>query len=442
MSYEPYIAAHRFGLGSGVTEMTQIKRNPRGWLLNQLKPGNISVLRGNFKSTEELTKTVAGIKDMMQKQQINLIKKGLEVYRSEMEVRFAQAITTDSPLLERLVLFWSNHFTVSAKGKPFISWLVGAYEREAIRPHVLGKFSDMLLAVARHPAMLIYLDNVVSMGPNSQFGKRRGKGLNENLAREILELHTLGVNGGYTQNDVINLAKIITGWTITPPKFGGGGYRFIQFIHEPGTHTLLGKGYSQSGEAQGIAALTDLANHPSTARFIATKMARHFISDTPSEKSIRKLEKTFLNTGGDLRALTETLINMPEVWKTPLPKIKKPYEMIVSTFRLTPVPPDKIDFKRIAQSLALLDHLPFQATSPAGWPDTTESWLSPNSMMNRVEWCHALSQVLRPRENPVMVAKTVLDGVANPETLKWIERAPSPEDGMALLLASPEWQRR
>lgn len=442
MSYQSYIASHRFGLGSDVTEMRLIQKNPKAWLLNQLHSSQTTVIQGHFQSTDDLTRTVASIRNAKKKKQIGLVKKGLEVYRDEMEARFKHAIITDTPLLERLVLFWSNHFTVSFKGKPYISWLVGAYEREAIRPHVLGRFSDLLLAVVRHPAMLVYLDNVGSFGPNSLIGKRRNTGLNENLAREILELHTLGVHGGYTQNDVISLAKIITGWTVKPPRFGGGGYQFIDAVHEPGLQTLLGRTYPYTGEAQGIAALTDLANHPSTARFLATKIARHFIADTPPEKSIKKLEQTFLNTGGDLRAMTETLINMREVWDTPFPKLKKPYEMVVSTMRLTQVSPDKIPFKRVAQSLALLDHMPFQATSPAGWPDTTAGWLSPNSMMNRVEWCHALAQVLRPQNNPLNIAKTVLAGAAHPDTLKWIERAPTPVDGMALLLSSPEWQRR
>jgi uncharacterized protein (DUF1800 family) len=290
--------------------------------------------------------------------------------------------------------------------------------------------------------MLIYLDNVKSFGPNSRFGRAKNKGLNENLAREILELHTLGVDGGYTQSDVIGLAKIITGWRLVPPRQGGGGYQFNAAMHEPGAHKLLGKSYAQNGERQGIAALWDLAHHPSTARFIAKKMATHFISDTPSEKSIRKLEQIFLKTGGDLKAMIATLFEMKEVWQTALPKVKKPYDMIVSTFRLTQVSPGHIPFRRIERSLRLLDHIPFYAPSPAGWPDTADDWLSPNAVMNRVEWCHALAQSVRLNENPARVAKIALAGVANPDTLVWIDRAPTPVDGLALLLSSPEWQRR
>ena len=441
MAYNPYIAAHRFGLGSDVEEMQAIASNPRSWLLGQIKSKN-TVLNGAFKTTDELTKRVAKIKGAKQAERKKIIKGGFDIYRDEMEQRFKQAISTDTPLIERLVMFWSNHFAVSYKGKPFIAGLVGAYEREAIRSHILGNFSDMLRAVVEHPAMLVYLDNVQSFGPNSVVGKRRKRGLNENLAREILELHTLGVDGGYKQADVIEFAKVLTGWTVKPPRFGGGGFEFIDYVHEPGTHTVLGKDYKQKGQAQGIAVLNDLAKHPSTARFIATKMARHFIADKPSQSSIRRLERTFINSKGNLKAMVETLISMPEVWRDPLPKVKTPYEMIVSSFRVVNAPVKKVKFKRIAQSLALLDHVPFQAPSPQGWPDRASDWISPNATINRVEWCHAFAQVLRPKDNPLQLAQSVLAGVAKADTLMWIERAPSPVDGLALMLASPEWQRR
>ncbi len=442
MTYQSYIAAHRFGLGASGEDMRRIAQNPKGWLKAQIKSGAQTTLPGSFKSTDEIAKQVSKIKAAKQAERKKIIRSGLELYRDEMEARFHHGIKTDTPLIERLVMFWSNHFAVSFKGKPYIAGLMGAYERDAIRPHVLGKFSDMLRAVVEHPAMLVYLDNVQSFGPNSVIGKRRNRGLNENLAREILELHTLGVDGGYTQQDVIGFAKILTGWTVKPPRQGGGGFEFIKYIHEPGDHVLLGKKYDQKNQAQGIAALNDLARHPSTARFVATKMARHFISDNPSKSSIKKLERTFINTDGDLKAMVNTLINMPEVWKNPLPKIKKPYEMVVSCFRLMDIPASKMPFKRVAQSLALLEHVPFQAPSPKGWPDTTDDWLSPNAMMNRVEWCHAFAQIIRPKENPLDFARSAFGSVASADTLTWIERAPSPVDGLALMLASPEWQRR
>ena len=444
LSYNPYIAAHRFGLGSGVEEMKIISKAPKSWLLNQVKTEVDTSLKGSFKNTQVITKQVIEIRRAKTKERKQLMKAGFDLYRYEMEMRFKQAISTNTPLIERLTMFWSNHFAVSLKGKPFLAALTGVYEREAIRPHVLGKFSDMLRSVVEHPAMLAYLDNVQSIGPNSIAGKRRGKGLNENLAREIMELHTLGVDGGYSQDDVIEFAKILTGWTVRPKKlFGGGGkFEFIERIHEPGRRILLGKTYNQKGQDQGIVALNDLAKHPSTARFIATKLARHFISDDPPKSAIKKLERSFLKSGGDLRELTLTLINMAEVWERQLPKIKTPYEMVVASFRAVNAPIKKVGFEKIAQSLALLDHLPFQAPSPQGWPDRVDDWLSPNAMMNRVEWCHAFAQVMRPKESPLELAQNLLSEVASGDTMLWIERAPSPVDGLALLLASPQWQRR
>lgn len=440
MVYSPYLAANRFGLGASVRDMTFIEFDPRRWVLNQLK-ANAS-LPDKYEDSASITKRLLHLKDMDASGKNVLIKEGLKVYRDELAARFSHAVSTENPVLERLVNFWSNHFTVSLKGKPQIAALVGAFEREAIRPHILGKFSDMLLASTQHPAMLIYLDNAQSIGPNSFVGKRRNKGLNENLAREILELHTLGVNGGYTQDDVIALAKIITGWSITPPKQGGGGFEYIRAMHEIGTQKLLGKNYPQTNMAQGIAALKDLATHPSTARFIATKLARHFIDDNPPDICIRRLENAFLKTGGDLKAVMETLIYMEESWALPAQKVKKPYDLMVSSFRLAEADPELIPPRKIFQSLGLFEHVPFGAPSPAGWPDTEKDWLSPNAVMNRVEWCYAFAQALQPKDQPLRVAQTVLADTANPETLMWIERAPSATEGFALLLASPEWQRR
>ena len=203
-----------------------------------------------------------------------------------MAARIEHARTTDAAFLERLVMFWSNHFCVNAN-KGAVLGMAGAFEREAIRPHVLGRFADMLLAVEQHPAMLIYLDNQASTGPNSQVGRNRGRGLNENLAREILELHTLGVDGGYTQADVTNLARVITGWTVgqpNQPNAEHGRFHFAPARHEPGRHPVLGKRYGDAGVRAGEACLADLARHPSTARHIARKLAAHFVAETPPHR--------------------------------------------------------------------------------------------------------------------------------------------------------------
>ena len=442
MSYQRYTMLHRFGLGPQIGLGT-VGNNPKTWLSKQLRQHNHLSLPGKFSSTDALGKKIANFKKTKTENAKKKARKEFKnIYTEEMRARFLYSLNTTTPFAERLVHFWSNHFTVSVLGKQYMSALVGSFEREAIRPHVLGKFSDMLLAVVQHPAMLLYLDNASSIGPHSRAGKKRRKGLNENLAREILELHTLGVNGGYTQQDVIALAKIITGWTITPPRQGGGGFKYIDAIHEPGAHKLLGKSYTQNGQAQGIQALKDLAAHPSTAKFVATKMAMHFVSDNPPKKVIQRLTNIYQRTDGDLKAMAEALIDMPEIWKTPLTKIKTPYEMIVSSLRLLGATGERMDFKKVTGTLQLLDHMPFSAPSPAGWSDEAQDWISPNSTINRVEWCHALAHLADPKIKPLDLAKKNFGSVANPETLTWIERAPSGKEGLALLLASPEWQRR
>src|SRR5256885_1257107 len=217
----------------------------------------------------------------------------------EARAHYEPAINADIGFVERLVWFWSNHFCVNADA----TVMAGAYEREAIRPHVLGRFADMLLAAESHPAMLIYLDNAQSMGPNSVAGVNRDRGLNENLAREILELHTLGVRTVYTQEDVTSFAKVITGWTLLTTETNphhGGEFLYHPRMHEPGAQTVLGKAYRDTGVEQGRAVFADLARHQATAKHIAGKLARHFIADDPPPPLVERLTQRFIETDGDL----------------------------------------------------------------------------------------------------------------------------------------------
>ena len=226
--------------------------------------------------------------------------------------------------------FWSNHFCISADK---IQSMSGAYEREAIRPHVLGRFGDMLQAVESHPAMLFYLDQAASMGPNSIAGINRTRGLNENLAREILELHTLGVRTGYTQDDVIRFANVLTGWTFLPagdnPEHGGE-FTFNRRLHEPGPQKVVDKVYEDTGVEQGRAVLRDLAVHPSTATHVATKLVRYFIADEPPPALVERLAQVFRDTGGDLKEVTKALVTSSEAWTLPRTKLKRPSEWVVS----------------------------------------------------------------------------------------------------------------
>src|SRR5690606_8654814 len=256
---------------------------------------------------------------------------------AEMEGVLTHRLTTDTPVLERLVAFWSNHLCISASANIRVAALAGAYEREAIRPHVLGRFEDMGLASASHPAMLMYLANAQSIGPASpsaraQQRRRAGarRGLNENYARELLELHTLRVDGGYTQQDVQELARIFTGWTISglpgarrAGSAGSGGdsssddsirHVFQPLMHEPGSKMVLGVRYEEAGADEGRRVIRALCRHPSTARFIARKLATHYIADTPPAAAVDAVARTFADTDGDLRATMRALIARPEAW--------------------------------------------------------------------------------------------------------------------------------
>jgi len=258
------------------------------------------------------------------------------IFQAEVQARFARLVDTENAFLERLVLFWSNHFAVSlAKGGP-MRVLAGAFEREAIRPHVLGRFADMLVAVEKHPVMLIYLDNQQSIGPASRSGQNGRRGLNENLAREILELHTLGVDGGYSQDDVTSLARIITGWTFVQPDddaLYGGRFTFAPVRHEPGRHVLLGKTYPEGGLEQGEEALADIARHPAAAHHIAAKLARHFVADDPPPALVENLTHVFRITDGDLYAVSYALVDAAEAWDREARKLRSPEEFVIAAFR-------------------------------------------------------------------------------------------------------------
>src|SRR3954470_21644918 len=259
----------------------------------------------------------------------NIIQK---TYRAEALARLQRAVIADCGLVERLVVFWSNHFCISASKGGIARMWAGAFEREAIRPYVLGRFGDMLKAVEQHPAMLFFLDNQQSLGPESRAGQNRKRGLNENLAREIMELHTLGVGGGYSQDDVASLARIITGWTFAGRRgqLGTpGAFVFNANAHQPGAQRLLGKTYENTGLAQGEAALADLARHPSTAKFIAAKFARHLVADDPPPALVARLRDVFNKSDGDFKALTMALVDSDEAWQMPMTKLRSPYEFLV-----------------------------------------------------------------------------------------------------------------
>lgn len=470
------IAANRFGLGARPGELKTIAGDPRGWLAAQMTPepalpAPLAALPPTGEAATAFARWIASIGIGPQALAADSkaaagakLPQGMTIEQSFVQAmgpghaaavaaRFQTATQTDRPFFERWVRFWSNHFTLSVT-KPQVIALPQAFERDVIRPNAMGSFAAMLTASTRHPGMLVYLDNIVSIGPNSFLAKRpqflpdyareRMKGLNENLAREILELHTLGVRSGYTQDDVVALAKIITGWSARQ-GFNGEApadpFNFIRAAHEPGPQTLLGKVYTEGGLEQGERALADLAAHPATARHCATKIARHFVADEPPPAVVDRLAAAFQRSNGDLKAVAVALVDSPEAWSPTPAKIKPPDDYLVSAVRATGGPPLKG-----AQLTALLTRMgqrPWAPPGPDGWPDIQGAWIGADAVWKRIEWASAAAQALGSAGlDPAAVADDALGPQLSEATLRAVRGAESPAQGLALFLVSPEFQRR
>lgn len=364
------------------------------------------------------------------------------VFLAEVEARLSKAYREPAlGFAERMVLFWSNHFAVSAAKGPIVRVIAGAFEREAIRPHVFGRFADMLMAVETHPAMLVYLDNQRSVGAESRAGASSKRGLNENLAREILELHTLGVGGGYTQADVTALAEIITGWTIVGPqaRLGQPGtFVFNPRAHEPGPRTLLGVRYPAGGQEQGRAALLALARHPATARHLALKLARHFVADTPPPELVDALASTFTRTDGDLAAVSETLVSHDLAWQAERGKMRSPLEFAIALVRATAMTPR---VPRFAGALASMGQPLWAPPGPNGFSDMTATWASAEGLSARMDvasWAAEQATGQDPRQ----LAESLSGPLLSAATREAVARAETRRQGLALLFLSPEFQRR
>ncbi|AMJ60796.1 DUF1800 domain-containing protein [Bosea sp. PAMC 26642] len=364
-------------------------------------------------------------------------------YRDEVMARTRLALDAETGFGERMVQFWSNHFCIGATKSNMTRIMAGAYEREAIRPHVFGRFEDMLVAAESHPAMLDFLDNRLSIGPGSPAGKRRGRGLNENLAREILELHTLGVSGGYAQADVTNLARIITGWTVVGREavLGfPGSFAFNAGLHEPGPQPLLDKRYEQPGKAQGLAALGDLARHPATARFIALKLARAFVADEPPSAVVGRLESVFRETDGDLAAVSLALLQSNEAWSAPPTKIRTPQDFLLASCRALGRKPD---FGQVVGPLTAMGQPFWQPGGPNGYPDSNDAWASAEGIKTRIDVAAGWGrQAAGSVPDPRALTEEILGPLASAETRAAVARAESKPQALALLLMSPEFQRR
>jgi uncharacterized protein (DUF1800 family) len=362
------------------------------------------------------------------------------VFQSEARAELDFALTTTTPFCERLVWFWTNHFTVSVRGGA--APVQGAFVEEAIRPHITGRFQDMVMAVMHHPAMLIYLNNAQSIGPDSPAGERTHRGLNENLARECMELHTVSPAAGYTQADVTNFAKVLTGWSIEVRE-DPLGFRFRPQAHEPGTEVIMGRRFPP-GEEGGVAALQFLANHPSTHHFLATKLACHFVADNPPPDAVRHIEGALRDTGGNLGFAAASLITLDAAWQ-PAAKLRTPQDYVVACVRALDLPPDQ----RASMNLpGILNNLgqPFgNAPQPNGWGDRASDWSGPEAMMRRIDWAYGFSGRAAGLPNPrdaADLAEASLGPLLTDNTLQAVRRAGSRRDAMTLLLTAPEFQRR
>jgi len=396
---------------------------------------------GNANAMVQAPKGMAAAKDMGNGMKPMPVQRDANL--NEAMARFLQAYAATTGFAERLVWFWSNHFCVStAKGQE-IEMTAGSFEREAIRPNILGHFSTLVRAVEQHPAMLYYLDNQQSIGPNSKAGQRRGKGLNENLAREIMELHTLGVGSGYTQTDVTSLARIITGWTFlgrNAKEGEPGTFSFNANYHEPGAQKLLGKSYPQADITQGLAALDDLSVNPATAKHVAFKLARHFVSDAPPAPLVDRLAQTFLKSAGDLKVVTRALIDSDEAWATPASKIKSPQEFLLSAIRALGSEPD--DPKPLLNALNNLGQPLWRPSGPNGFGDTNDVWTSPEGIKVRLEVASLRARKTKTDANPNELLLAICGPSVSNDTKQAVARAESKQQALALLLMSPEFQRR
>lgn len=467
---QSFVALQRFGLGARPGDLSATARDPRGAVLAEITPDAAKIADPLLPDTIAALRAIRQIQMARKAGKAEAADTGGDAASTmdmmpaakgkpppgknagtdkpdnplvqEMAARLDKATAASVGFAERWAMFWSNHFAVEAESSQMARWVVGAYDREAIRPHVFGRFADLLYAATRHPAMLRYLNNATSIGPTSRAGRKRGKGLNENHARELMELHTIGVDAGYTQADVTSLAKVLTGWTFgqnleQPDRFGR--FTFNVNAHEPGPETILGRTYGQAGVKQGEAVLDMLAEHPATATHIATKLVRAFVADIPPPNLVAAVAKTFTDTGGDLAAVAKALVGADESWLTPMEKLRLPQDYLLAAVRglgLTPKP------LQVLKALKTLGQPLFNPPSPQGFPDDAATWLAPDAMTNRLDVAQNLAQQADAGSDPRQLADAILGERQSPQTRDAIAHAESPVQGLTILLMSPEFQRR
>ncbi len=476
-------AANRFGLGAKPGTLDAL-HDPRGALIEQVRASssNTAAFAGLTSSADYLAAEISYRLDRRARKHAretanntagaDQIKAALGGFRkqfggqllAEGAARWHVALAASIGFDERLVRFWSNHFAVSIDKRQSLLY-AAPMEREVIRPLAFGRFQDLLLGVETHPAMLRYLDNAKSIGPDSRYGEhvaqrfggvgaqpKRKSGLNENLAREILELHTLGVDGGYTQADVTEFARAITGWSLRGPRgdhFGGAtsdassqtGFVFRDNAHEPGARTVLGKHYAEGGMEQGRRVLADLAMHPATAKHLSFKLARHFVADQPPPKLVQRMAATYMKSGGNLSTLYLSMLKSDEAWTADARKYRTPDDFLIASLRalgITDIP----DVGKVAGLLSRLGRPDFMPRSPAGFADTADAWIGPDALWKRIQTAEELAARAPRSLTPAQVARDALGSRLHASTAQAIARAESPKQALSLLLASPDFQWR
>jgi uncharacterized protein (DUF1800 family) len=477
------MAVKRFGLGPRPGELQSVSADPRGAILGQLGANSAAVtspapqLPGQPDSREAWLVTrrfqienaiaakmappppappvVSDAKGIQPQRQAMLnppatsaaapatppkpVDPAGPIYQGELASRYKRSVNSPAPFVERLVWFWSNHFCIAVNKDDMIRAMAGAYEREVIRPHVLGRFRDMLGAVAHHPAMQIYLDNRGSIGPDSLVGRWHNRGLNENLARETMELHTLGVSGGYSQTDVTQFAKVLTGWTVADMEaVDPGATIFIAEDHEPGPIDVLGRTYGEPGKAQLDHVLDDLVRHPATAKFLATKLAGHFVGPNPPQPLIDQMIKTFSATDGHLGEVVKTMISNELAWTEQPPRSIPPWDYTVAAARALQIDPPMGIVERV---LNLLGQRTWEVQSPKGWQDD-EDWNGTAALLERLDWADDIGRRFAGQRDVPALAKELFGPTLSADTAQAIQRAESRQQAVALLLMSPEFQRR
>jgi uncharacterized protein (DUF1800 family) len=461
VGFSPHIAERRFGYGmsphvappASVTAMLDALRGPDQMADRFPIPGfraiqDAQIIKRRFdvfarKDTTPAAEAVAArqkSRDIVRK----FIKQRLRSF-GQMQLRRIQG---GDNFRERLVAFWADHFTAQGK-MAMLKLAVPAYVEEAVRPNVSGRFADLLIACVTHPVMLEYLDQSRSIGPSSKRGTRKGspRGLNENLARELLELHTLGVSGPYTQNDVRQMAELLTGMSRTRDY----SFVFRKGWAEPGTETVLGKTYGARNSMEPIhAALEDLALHPVTARHLASKLATHFVSDTPPPALVADLTAAYLDSKGDLMALYDALLLHPLSWQMPATNIRPPLEYVSTALRALAVPENTFAGLRpkdtstlFLRPLSVMGQVWLEPSGPDGWPEADGAWVTPQGIAARLEWAmNVPSRLLDDLPEPAAFLAMAV-GPDAPEALKFATSAAENRAvAVGLVLASPAMQRR